>query len=170
MISLWAVVDDTIESDFNNTDPDAPSTTYAILNTSVDIQTVQPMYDTKPGLASPLHIFNMNFASEADANNAVGYLLATWPLAEIEVQGAWYIDTGIQMGQLGVYDVDGVLTAITGIPTYPIPIDAYELMPPIIVYDEFGDEVSNTPATSNADLRDINKVLGQADRRFTTTL
>jgi hypothetical protein len=160
MISLWAVVDDTIENDFGNTDPNAPTPTYDILNTSVDIQVVQPMYDTKTGLTSPLHLFNMNFATEADANNAVAFLLATWPLEEIEVQGAWYIDTGIQMGQEGVYDVEGVLTGLTGTPAYPIPLDAYELMPPL----------DGVPATSNADLRDINVIFGQAPRIFTDTI
>jgi len=39
-------------------------------------------------------------------------------------------------------------------------------MPDVVAYDENGDVVSATPATSTADLRDINIVMGQAQRIF----
>jgi hypothetical protein len=55
----------------------------------------------------------------------------------------------------------------TGDPVYPIPDDAYELMPDRVTYDEDGNETSRTPATSNDDLRDVNILAGQAPRDFT---
>jgi len=37
---------------------------------------------------------------------------------------------------------------------------------PLLGDDENGDEVSRTPPSSNADLRDINLLSGQSPRRF----
>jgi len=39
-------------------------------------------------------------------------------------------------------------------------------MPDIVEYDENGDEISRTPASSNADLMDINLLGGQVTRDF----
>jgi hypothetical protein len=55
----------------------------------------------------------------------------------------------------------------TGNPIYPIPNNLYLFMPDIVEYDENGNEISRTPATSNDDLRDINLLVGQEPRDFT---
>ena len=74
---------------------------------------------------------------------------------------------GRQAGTQWELDEEGERTGnVTGTPIYPIPAQAWRIMPPVNVYDENGDLVSSTPATSNADLRDINLLAGQAPRRF----
>ena len=44
--------------------------------------------------------------------------------------------------------------------------EAYQIMPDIVTYDDYGNETSRTPATSNDDLRDINLIAGQHVRLF----
>ena len=113
---------------------------YAILNTFADVDVVQAMYNTKSVNGNnPFTLFGMNFPDEQAAVDAIDYLLGAWPGKQLEVNGAWHEDTGEQMGTP---------------PTYPIPDDAWTLMP-----DSVG-------ATSNADLQDINLIAGQAPRIF----
>ena len=129
-------------------------TTWQILNDMSDIETVQAFYRTKTVNGNnPFTLFTMNFQSEDEAVEAIDYLDANWPGKQIEVQGVWHFD-GRQV------------TGIDELPRYPIPSDAYQLMPPVIVYDENGDIVSETPPASNADLRDINLLSGQSPRDF----
>ena len=77
-----------------------------------------------------------------------------------EILGVWTM-TGMQFGT----SIDEEDTLV-GTPTYPIPADAYLVMPDIVQHDMDGNEVSRIPATSNADLRDLNLLSGQAPRQF----
>lgn len=102
-----------------------------------------------------------------DGTDALARLTAEWP-SHFIVIGAWLLD-GRQLGTEWELDVDGNRTGnTTGTPTFPVHAHAWRLMPDRVTYDPVtGDEVSRTPATSNADLRDINVLAGQAPRRFT---
>jgi hypothetical protein len=142
--------------------------TFAILNTMVDPKVVQGLYEQPNGFS----LFSLRFATDQEANDAITYLDATWG-AEVVTDGSWQTqDLGLQQGLTPIVEVDDDgqtrLIGIEGTPTYPIPPDAYELMPPIIEYDENGDPISSTPATDNDDLRDISLVFGDLPRRFPT--
>ena len=100
------------------------------------------------------------------------------------VQGAWWFDgepasawedpdhvwagTALQIGMQYDYNTDEppLITGIAGTPKEPLRNNLFLFMPDIVVYDENGDVVSVTPPTSNADLRDINLLLGQTPRNF----
>jgi len=146
--------------------------TYAILQSAADPITVQGMYETKTGQGNqPFTLFNMNFETEQEAIDAVEWLDSEWPGKQYETQGMWDRASGLQMGQSYDYgpDPEDPLDPpnIVGAPAYPLLSDTYEVMPPVNSYDDNGDLVSSTPATSNADLRDINLLSGQVPRRFT---
>ena len=105
------------------------------------------------------------------AQDAIDHLTETWP-AHFIVLGAWWMD-GRQVGTQWEVDENpdsetfGERTGnTTGDPLYPIPAAAWRVMPDVVTYDENGDETSRVVATSNADLRDINLLAGQAPRRF----
>jgi hypothetical protein len=174
-ISVWALLGPSLQTayatryqweiDFPDIPYEGPmdDTTYAIMNSFADMFTVGPMYESIPDEDDEIfRMYGMNFADETEAINAMDHLIADWPGKQIDVLGAWSAETGLQMGLS--YDEEA---NIIGTPVYPIPADAYLVMPPIVVYDENGDEVSSTPPTSNADLRDINILSGQALRIFT---
>jgi hypothetical protein len=184
-INVWTVIGPSMMNAYNTRkaaeEADPPEDyngpmddeSWAILNGMFDVSVVQPMYETKTvNGQNPFTLFTMNFLTAQEATDSMDYLDATWPGQQIEIEGAWDETTGLQLGLTYTYDnqdppeIDG----IAGTPVYPIPVDAYTLMPPVIVYDENGDVVSSTPATSNADLRDINLVYGQTPRIFTDTL
>jgi hypothetical protein len=178
-ISVWTVIGPNMMNAYNNRyaaeNADPPEDyngpmdddSYAILITQIDTAHVQPMYKTKSVNGNnPFTLFNMNFVDEAQAIESMDYLDATWPGNQIEIEGAWSWDTGLQMGQSFTYDVDGNLTGVTGTPVYPLSTTAYQLMPDLIEYDDEGNVISTTPATSNLDLRDINLVAGQSPRLF----
>jgi hypothetical protein len=178
-ISVWALLGPSLQTAYmnrynaENADPpevyNGPmdDTSYAIMNTFADLFVVGPMYEAVPDEDDEIfRMYGMNFPTEEEAIDAMDYLYANWAGNQINILGAWDEDTGLQMGVTYTYDAEGDITGTTGTPYYPIPIKAYLVMPPVIVYDENGDEVSNTPATSNADLRDINLIAGQHPRDF----
>lgn len=123
------------------------------------------------GPEQPYKMFSMWQEGEQQVKQDIDYLLAlTW--TTLRALGSWWNDTGIQGGMQPAVIVDpdnppDPPDPPTGTPFYPIPNNAYLFMPDVVVYDEDGNEVSRTPATSNADLRDINLLQGQVPRDFT---
>lgn len=123
---------------------------------------------------------SMYFEITAENQDALSHALSTYP-DHIRAIGVWHMD-GRQAGTEFTYsepDEDGtVVTAgASGVPTYPIPDDAYLFMPDVITY---GVENPDDPpserrrvvdsvsvASSIADLRDVNLVGDQEPRRFT---
>ena len=101
---------------------------------------------------------NLSFKADID------YLELTWG-NDVQCQGSWWYDSGIQGGMQPPVDPE-VDPTPTGTPFYPIRNNLFLFMPDIVVYDEDGNEISRTPATSNADLRDINLLGGQVPRDF----
>jgi hypothetical protein len=150
-ISLWIVANQSIETGYQSRTLN--ETTLAILDTAYDAKNVQPLYENPAG---PLFLFNLNLNTAEETEIAIAYLLATYPAGEIATQGAWHYDTGVQLGQ--DYNNSNP-PQLVGTPTYPIPANAWETMPPL----------DGVPATSNADLRDINLLSGQAPRIFEDT-
>jgi hypothetical protein len=174
-INVWTVIGPSMMNAYNTRkaaeEADPPEDyngpmddeSWAILNGMFDVSVVQPMYETKTvNGQNPFTLFTMNFLTAQEATDSMDYLDATWPGQQIEINGAWDESTGLQLGLTYTYDnqdppeIDG----IAGTPVYPIPVDAYTLMP----------DLDGVPPTSNADLRDINLVYGQTPRIFTDTL
>ena len=151
MISVWAVMGPSLTGAYwkrveDGDDYSGPmdDTSFEILNTFVDADAVQPLYKTKTvNGQNPFTIYGMNFPSEEIARDSMNYLDANWPGNQIEIQGAWYIDNGLQMGQSYVIDEETgeVTDEIEGDPAWPIVDDCYKLMPDIVTYDENGDEI-----------------------------
>ena len=168
-VSAWLMVGPTIDAQFKNYDPENPGggtmdeRSYNILNTFADYGTVQPLYKLK----GQFYIYALNFPDEATAIDDIDYLNGVWPRPQIEPYGMWYHENGLQAGMSYTYDDEGNIIGVEGTPVYPIPSDCYLVMPDVVVYDENGNEISRTPASSNADLRDINLIQGQAERDFT---
>ena len=141
-------------------------TTYKILTRMHDIDTVQGMFKTTTAGGKTYTLFSLYPAGTAKAQETIDDMTAKWP-AHFIVVGAWHFD-GRQAGTQWELDELGEPTGgVTGTPTYPIPNTAYRLMPDTVTYDENGDELTRVPASSNADLRDINLWSGQTPRRFT---
>ena len=140
--------------------------TYYVLDKMSDQEVVSGLFAT-PTLGGKTYItFSVYLPGEARVQKAIDYLTERWP-GHFIVVGAWFMD-GRQAGTQWELDEEGERTGnVTGTPIYPIPAQAYRIMPPINVYDENGDLVSSTPATSNAQLVDVNLLAGQAPRRFT---
>ena len=72
-------------------------------------------------------------------------LMADYP-GEVLLLGAWDVKTGKRLIDL-----------------HP---QAWRLMPDVVTYDSEGNVTSTIPASSNADLRDINLLMGQSPRQF----
>ena len=105
-------------------------------------------------------LFNYTKKGSASVKEDIDYLYETWG-NDARPIGSWWFDTGIQGGmQPGANPEDPP----TGYPFYPIPNNAFLFMPDIVEYDEEGNEISRTPATSNDDLRDVLLMLGQHPR------
>jgi hypothetical protein len=169
LVSVWAVIGPSMmgayENRYNAENADPPQDyngpmddqSYAILSTLIDIKSVQSMYKTKTVNGNnPFTLFNMNFKDETVAIEQMDYLEATWPGNQIEIEGAWNWN-GLQMGLSYTYDPEtGDVTGVEGTPYYPLNSTTYTLMP----------DIEGVPASSNADLRDINLVAGQSPRIF----
>jgi hypothetical protein len=117
---------------------------YQIMSTFVDITGGRHLWSTKTvNGQNPFTNFSANFPDLETMQDDLNYLNGKWPGQQIEINGAWAWDTGEQ-----ATDGEGEIL-------YPLPDNAWELMPP---------EVN---ATSNADLVDVCVTLGQAPRKFT---
>ena len=172
--SMWQAFDSRWEAE-NASPPESYSgpmddESYRIMNTVTDVRVSTRLFRPKTvGAAgqNPFINYSMKWPTVPEMQTDLDYLIGAWPGKQFEVNGAWDMTTGFQVGQEGVYDEEGNLIGIEGDPLYPILDDAYKLMPDIVEYDDEGNEISRTPATSNADLRDINITLGQTPRDFT---
>jgi hypothetical protein len=142
---------------------------FQIMSTMVDITVVQPLFSTKSfNGENPFTNYAMGWDDREQMLSDLAFLDATWPGQQFEINGAWELPSGLQVGESFIYDDEDPpqIIGIEGTPEFPIPVDAYELMPPIKLYDEDGNETGEVPATSNADLRDIYDRLQQAPRFF----
>ena len=158
--SMWQAFDSRWEAE--NAEPPGSYSgpmddeSYRIMKTVTDVRVSPQLFRPKSvaaAEANPFINYSMNWRTVSEMETDLAYLLGAWPGKQFEVNGAWDMITGAQVGEAD--------------PLYPIADDAYKLMPDIVEYDEEGNEISRTPATSNADLRDVNITLGQAPRDFT---
>ena len=119
----------------------------------------------KPVVNGPdtFKLFSYN-TTDTGFKDDIDYLELTWG-NDVQCQASWWYDSGIQGGMQPPVDPDTDPTP-TGTPFYPIRNNLFLFMPDIVEYDENGDEISRTPASSNADLRDINLLGGQVTRDF----
>ena len=178
--SVWMIVGPQVHAQYRerlaaeSADPPEPydgpmdDTSYAILQTMQSPDAVQSQYKVKGSGPGAFILYSTYYESEEAAIFAVDWMEANWPGPQVIPQGAWYLDTGLQMG-VSYVDPEDPSQGTTGDPVYPIPSDAYEIMPDTVVYDEDGNEISRTPATSNADLRNVNILSGQKPREFLIT-
>ena len=173
-ISSWVMLGPSVHSAYKNRqrDPDdyngpMDDRRYAILNTFFDNETVQDMYKVKGSGNNAFVVYGLNFDTLEQAESDILFLEDAWPKPQVVTYGAWDTETGLQVGTKYELDDDGEPTdVITGTPTYPIPSDCYKIMPDLVVFGEDGEEISRTPASSNADLRDINLISGASPRIF----
>ena len=146
--------------------------TYRILDKMSDQEVVKGMFKSPTIGGKTYNLFSVYLEGTAKAARAIEKLTTDWP-THFFVIGAWWMD-GRQIGTEWEIDEDelsetyGQRTGnVTGTPVYPIPAAAWRIMPDVVTYDSEGNEASRIPATSNADLRDINVLQGQQPRRFT---
>ena len=141
--------------------------TYKIMSLMQSSDNRQRLYKSPTIASKTYHLFSLDITGNlAAAKDAIDLVTDRWP-DHIIMIGAWWFDTGLQAGTSYTYDEEGEVTGITGTPAYPIHSAAWRLMPDVITYNADGTVDTVTPATSNADLRDINLVAGQAPRIFT---
>jgi hypothetical protein len=193
-VNLWIALSQQALDEFKTyrTDPDAysgPMTPqiYKGLSKMSDTDGVQKLFSTPTIGGKVYSIFSLYFNVDRDerAKDFIDYMTSEWPTHFIVI-GAWWVHDGRQVGtQFAIGGGEQLLTEIptsakpdtyvedtpnwyvtTGTPTYPIPTQAYRLMPDTVTYDVDGNETSRTPASSNADLKDINLISGQWPRRF----
>lgn len=178
-VNLWIALSDQGLTEFRakRQDPDGydgplDDDTYEVLDKMADQEVVRGLFASPTIGGKTYNLFSVYLPGTARVAKAIDDLTTNWPNHFIVI-GAWWFD-GRQAGTEWEIDEDeqsetyGQRTGnVTGTPIYPIPAQAYRIMPPVNVYDENGDLVSSTPATSNADLRDINLLASQAPRRFT---
>lgn len=121
---------------------------YKIFQSFQDEAVVQRLFKSPTIQGTTYNLFSI-YVDRTDAQaaqDAITYLTDTYPT---------------QIIVLGVWREDG-----TQVNAYPINANAWRVMPDVVEYDENGDVLSTTPATSNADLRDINLLFGQQPRDF----
>jgi len=137
-------------------------TTFDIMSKMADLDVVQRLFkETDPIGGKKYKLFSMVIrGNTVPAKAAIDYITAEWPTHIIMI-GAWHRD-GRQAGTQWNEDH----TDVTGTPVYPVHAQAWRVMPDVVTYDDEGVELSRTPATSNADLRDINLLAGQEPRIF----
>ena len=174
-VNLWIALSQQTLDEFkdyrqalrNDTTYSGPMDQYTsnVLDKMSDQEVVANLFSTPTLGGKTYTLFSVYLPGTSQVQDAIDHLTTEWPDHFIVI-GAWWLD-GRQAGTQWELDVDGERTGnTTGTPAYPIPTQAYRIMPPVIVYDENGDVVSTTPASSNADLRDINLLSGQEPRRF----
>ena len=134
------------------------ATDEAIFGTMADAVIVQNIFNTDTARGKTWYMFSLHI-QEPQVDDVVDWL-ADNRTNQFEIMGAWEFDAGIQYGT-EIEPEDG---SIKGDPTFPISTRLIKFMPDIVEYDENGDVVSTTPATA---LTDVNKIQGQANRRFT---
>lgn len=187
MIDLWIVFSQQAIDAFkarrqavkNNEEYDGPmdAATYRTMSKMADMRVRQNLYK-KPILGGKTYLsFHIMVSNPAKAKPAVDALIEKWP-GHVIVVGAFDYDTGLQGGLRYVLDGEGKPTEeVTGTIAYPILAQAYKLMPDRITYGSIErvdgqltrpEILSSIPASSNADLRDINLQIGQAPRIYST--
>ncbi len=132
------------------------------LNAKGDNAVVERLFKPVNNQGEILKLFSYNTPNR-DFRDDIDYLEDTWGL-DIRAVGAWWFDNGLQGGMRPAADP---ADPPEGTPIWPIPNNLYLFMPDYVEYDQDGNEISRTPATSNDDLRDINLLYGQTPRDFT---
>ena len=135
------------------TDPGMDDRSFQIFNQyRQDAENASRLFNIVTNGPKTYKLFTFQARGATQIKQDLDYLLDTWgPTNDLAILGSWWNDTGIQGGmQPGENEGDPP----TGTPFYPIPNNAYLFMP-----EEDG-------ATSNADLRDVVLMMGQAPRDF----
>lgn len=161
-------------------------TTFKILSYMADMDVRQGMYKHPTVNAKTYNLFDFTLNGNATVKAAVDYITDKWS-AHIIVIGAWdFLPSMRWSTDTNQYEpvVDGAgdpIAALAKLPdefdedgnfvsegavVYPLHAQAWRFMPDVVTYDENGVETSRIPSTSNADLRDINLLAGQAPRAF----
>ena len=143
-------------------------TTYKILDRMADHAVVEPMFKTVAAAGKNYRLFSVNLDGSAKAKTAIDYINDKWG-NHIIIGGVWWWD-GRQVGTDWIMDAEGVPTGeVTGTPLYPINPNLYKFMPDTYDMTDPENPVA-IPASSNADLTDVNIVIDstgrQANRRF----
>ena len=173
IVDLWIAFSQQAIDEFidRRSDPDAytgpmDNKTFKIMSRMADMENRQRLFNKVDAAGKTYTLFSLVIEGQlSQAQDAIDHITTEWPTHFIVV-GAWWFDTGLQVGTNYTYDGDGNITGVTGSAVYPIPTQAYKVMPDEVTYDIDGNETSRTPASSNADLKDVNLILGQAPRDF----
>lgn len=129
---------------------------FRILRTMQSMGAVQSQYKVANIGGKDVRVLSLYFEQDlAAAKTELDWLATEYP-SNFAIIGAWWTDTGLQVGQS--LDESQSPAVVTGDPLYSFPGWAWQLWP---------DYPDGTPSTSNADLRDITLLYGQAERRFT---
>lgn len=167
MINLWVLISTNLIQEFQAQQADPENYTgvltekaIAAMSSCPDGVTVQQLFSNVQKNGKTFLVFSV-YVREDQLDDATMSELYTNFADDFEILGAW-TPGGNQFGTS--YDENGELV---GDAAYPIPADAYLIMHDAVTYDENGNETSRIPASSNADLRDINLLAGQAPRQFT---
>jgi hypothetical protein len=124
-------------------------------------------YFTSPDIGGNIyHMFSLYLNGSQQVKSELDWLAVEYP-NHIIVGGAWYVSSGRQVGTGPIFDEEtGEQIGYDDVPTYPLHPQLYKLMPDVVEYDDQMNEVSRTPATSNADLKDRVLLAGQSPRDF----
>jgi hypothetical protein len=165
---------------------DLDDVAYAGLCMFHDLATVQPMFKPVVIDGTKFLLNSIYFKSAEELAQALAYVTGMWPERFVTL-GAWHMD-GLQVGEVWATqnkldeedqpiqvstDEDGApiyeqeLTGeVAGTPVYTLYANAFDFMPDVVAYDEEGAEASRVAPSSNADLRDINLLGKQVNRKF----
>lgn len=153
--NLWLAVSSTARTAFRNRrqaedageayNGPMPTRAYRILSRIAD-ERVEALYKspTIAGKRYTLYSIYIDGDDAQAAQRAINELTEDYP-NDIIVIGVWR-ENGTRVGALHA--------------------QAWRLMPDVVEYDSEGNVINTIPASSNADLRDINLLLGQAPRDF----
>ena len=133
--------------------------TFSTLSKMADRRVVQNLFKPVDAAGKTYKLFSINVEGSAKAKAAIDDLTEKWPTHFIML-GAWWSDGR----QVGTEIVEG---EVTGTPIYPIHAQTYKFMRDTAsAWDAEGNVTATTPASSNADLRDVNVMTWQAFRNF----
>lgn len=124
-----------------------------------DRANVQRLFKTTRIGGRPWTLWSLSFTENlAQVQTELELLVENRP-NHVTIAGAWFWD-GRQVGTQFVHDEEGLVTGVSGTPTYPLPVNALlQFMPDL----RDSEGVVTGPAV---DLTDVNLLLGQSPRRF----
>jgi hypothetical protein len=119
------------DEDYNGTHVKAVK----ILRHMANIGVVEKFWETPTIAGKQRHLYSVVFKVEnpKKTKEALDFLTTEYP-NDAHILGAWWYDTGLQVGTTATYDDEGAET-ITGTPLYPIHSRLIDFMPPDITWD-----------------------------------